>query len=147
MESKITISFDYCQKTPFIKINYKSSEDERDRMVGAFLESMGGQVCFTKFQYEEYSEGLKIAGIRPIPLSNLPQEIKTMQAWVSSLQYETFSKQVLHYVTDTSHEFRSWLERKGIYFEADDENGQTGVSGAVNLFNLGVEWGKEKSLK
>lgn len=145
MESKITISFDYEQKTPFIKINYKASEDERDRMIGVFLDSMGGKVCFAKFQYEEHPQGERIAGIRPISFEQLPEELKTMKAWVDHQQSETYPKQVLNYVSNTDPNFRKWLEKEGIYFEADDENGCTGISGKVDLFNLGNAWAKENT--
>lgn len=143
MESKITISFDYIQKIPFIKINYVPSEDERDKMIGAFLSSIPGEVSFTKFQYEQYSEtGGKIAGVRPITFGNLSEELKTVQTWVDSFKNNSLSKKVLQDVPTTSPFFRELLQKEGIYFEEDDANGVTLVSGKVNLFNLGVEWGK-----
>ena len=88
MLSKILISFDYEQLTPFIKIEYHHSEDERDKMVGKFLEAMGGDVCFTKFQYETNYETktFTTAGIRPIPFVNLREEVKTMQVWIDHLE-------------------------------------------------------------
>lgn len=83
MKSKITISFDYDKNEPYIKIQYSPSEDERDRMLKAFLEKMGSQVCFTKFSYEESSNpDFSIVGIRAIPFYNLDEEMKTMKAWM-----------------------------------------------------------------
>ena len=142
MESKITISFDYEAKEPFIKIHYKHSDDERDRMVKAFLE-LNTDVSFTKFQYEKYDNGSeRVISIRPISFERLPEELKTMKAWVDYVQSETFPKQVLKAVSSISPFFREWLQKEGIYFETDDANGSTLISGKVDLFNLGVEWGK-----
>lgn len=144
MESKITISFDYEQKTPFIKIYYKGSDDERDKMVRAFLSSIPSDVSFVKFQYEDHSreDGAQVVGIRPITFDNLPEELKTMKAWVDYVQAKTLPKQVLQYVSETSKGFLIFLEERGIYHETDLSKGATGISGKVDLFNLGVEWGQ-----
>ncbi len=89
MESKITISFDYEQNTPFIKIQYTHSEDERDKMVGKFLEKFGGEVCFAKFQYEVTSHAnATVSAIRPIPYIDLKEEIKVMKAWIDHVERE-----------------------------------------------------------
>lgn len=88
MKSKITISMDYVAKTPFIKIQHEHSDDERDIMIREFLSSMGGDVCFAKFQYENNCPGPTptTAGIRPIPYLNLKEEVKTMQVWIDYVE-------------------------------------------------------------
>lgn len=143
MKSKITISYDYEQNVPFIKIQYETSEDERDRMVHAFINSMGGDVCFTKFGYEtSHLLGVSIAAIRPIPFINLKEEIKTMNVWIDHVEDNVLDEKTYQYVNDNCQAFHNWLSENGIAFiEAGHD---TGVSKSVNLFNLGVNWGEYK---
>ncbi len=143
MESKITISYDYEQKTPLIKIQYKNSDDERDRMVKAFLELMGGEVSFTKFQYElSLDNTITIAAIRPIPFPNLKDELKTMKAWIDHIEDNVFEDKTWQYVNDNSQAFHKYLTDNGVAFIPAGHD--TGVSKKVNLFNLGANWGRYK---
>lgn len=146
MESKILISYDYEQKTPLIRILFKgNSEDERDRMVKAFLEMMGGDVCFTKFQYAtSYDPSVSIAEIRPIPFNNLKEEISAMDAWVSHVQENILKDEYLKYIDDNSAAFHTFLDSEGIKWVAAGH--ATGVPGNINLYNIGVKWGEYKAL-
>lgn len=87
MLSRISIDIDD-QNTPFIKIEYQPSPDVRDKMVGKFLESFGGEVTFAKFQYEQTwgDKYNSTAGIRAIPFHNLPEEVSVMQSWIDHIQ-------------------------------------------------------------
>jgi hypothetical protein len=144
MESKITISFDYEQKTPFIKVAFKNSDDERDRMVKAFLESMGGDICFAKFHYQEsYDPTITVAAIRPIPYNNLKEEIRAMDAWVDHVQGDVLKDDYLKYIDDNSNAFTEFLDKEGIKWTAAGHS--TGVPGNINLYNLGVKWGIYKA--
>lgn len=115
MESKILISFDYEQKVPFIKIQYKYSDDERDKMVRAFLDLIGGDVCFTKFQYEHsFDTAVTVAGIRPIPFVNLKEEIKTMQGWIDHIETSILPEPQYNLVHNNSLAFIDFLKQEGL---------------------------------
>jgi len=51
MKSRITIDVDSSNQ-PIIKIEYKESEDVRDKLVKRFLEGFGSESTFANFFYE-----------------------------------------------------------------------------------------------
>jgi len=81
MNSRISIDVDH-DNQPVIKIEYKDSDDVRDKLVKKFLETFAGISCYASFYFLDSSEMVvhnnRTAMLRPIPPANLPDEVKAM---------------------------------------------------------------------
>jgi len=81
MNSRISIDVDH-DNQPVIKIEYKDSDDVRDKLVKKFLETFAGTSCWSSFYFLDSSEMVvhsnRTAMLRPIPPQNLPDEVKAM---------------------------------------------------------------------
>lgn len=82
MNSRITIDVNQ-DNQPIIKIEYRESNDVRDKLVKRFLDGFGTDSNWARFEFSEYLPGVgHNAVITPISKVTLEEEAKTMQAWV-----------------------------------------------------------------
>ncbi len=84
MNSRITIDLD-AVNNPVIKIEYKHSDDVRDKMVKKFLEGFGGNSSWARFVYVNSAETASTAIIEPITWEQLPREAQHMAEAVPTL--------------------------------------------------------------
>ena len=97
MKSKITIDVDY-DNQPIIKIEYVASDDVRDKLVFKFINSLGYQSVWTKFDGMEHSIDWDLEGdykqakdvykLRPIEDWKLYDEKEEMNEIIE--RYELF---------------------------------------------------------
>ena len=80
MNSRITIDVND-QNQPIIKVDYKPSEDVRDKLVKKFLEGFGYNSVWSRFSRPFTGEGISVIEILPIGNDGLVEEAKTMKAW------------------------------------------------------------------
>lgn len=71
MESRISIDLD-TDNQPIIKIDYKPSDDVRDKMVKRFMETFGGNSVFATFYFQNsaHDQSNHVAVIRPLSVSD-----------------------------------------------------------------------------
>jgi len=71
MESRISIDV-APDNQPIIKIDYKPSEDVRDKLVKRFMETFGGQSIFATFHFQNngHEQSNTQSVIRPLPTSD-----------------------------------------------------------------------------
>lgn len=69
MLSRISIDVDG-DNQPIIKIEYKPSDDVRDKLVKKFMETFGGQSVFATFHFQNspLEQSNSLALIRPLPV-------------------------------------------------------------------------------
>lgn len=81
MLSKLMIDLDH-DNQPIIKIDYRASDDVRDKMVKRFLETFGGGSAWAQFHFDHWQPDQenpnRYAIIRPIPVNRLTEEGKSM---------------------------------------------------------------------
>lgn len=73
MESRISIDMDW-DNQPIIRIDYKPSEDVRDKMVKRFMDTFGSESYLATFHYSNTpsDQTNSQARIRPIPITEIP---------------------------------------------------------------------------
>lgn len=89
MESKIRISVDFENgNQPFIELIKAKSDDVRDNLVAAFLESFPNHNRWSKIVYagQTREDGPQHYKIVPIPQEELAEEMKLMKAWLDHNQ-------------------------------------------------------------
>ena len=78
MLSKIQIDID-ADNQPVIKIEYRASEDVRDKMVKRFMETFGGESWFASFNFHQHKDnGDCVALVRPIPIKDFKYHVADM---------------------------------------------------------------------
>lgn len=80
MESRISIDMDW-DNQPIIRIDYKHSEDVRDKMVKRFMESFGGSSTLATFFFSNIAseQSDTTATIRPLPVKEFEQHLTYFQ--------------------------------------------------------------------
>lgn len=83
MKSRVTIDVDI-DNQPIIKIEYKHSDDVRDKLVKTFLQTFQGNSCWATLYFlnnvsDVPSEANSTAVLRPVPPFKLPEESLTMK--------------------------------------------------------------------
>ena len=76
MKSKITIEIDFDKNNcPFIQvINDRTTDDVRDKLVTAFLQSFGGTSEWCRVDFKATSDLTSVLNIYPITPDNLEKE-------------------------------------------------------------------------
>jgi hypothetical protein len=103
MQSKIWIDIDN-DNQPIIRIDYRHSEDVKDKLVKRFMETFDKESWFATFFFDNKSPDLTVqdsAYIRPIPVKNFGIHLTDMKR-----VWETFneSQQIVEQATSENKE-------------------------------------------
>lgn len=91
MLSRISIDVD-SDNQPIIKIEYKHSDDVRDKLVKKFMESFGSFSCFATFFFHSppQEQSNSVAHVRPLPIQEFKYHVDEMKrmhdAYVNAAQ-------------------------------------------------------------
>ncbi len=135
MQSRISVEVDFQNNNlPIIQILRKDSNDVRDKLVSAFLQSLQHTSRWCKITYVGGLDSNQIEvgdqwKISPITPQELPEEMRLMQVAFPHKPYEVE-------IQDNSDGFRAFLDHEKIEYRS---NGHftTIINPVVDLFDLG----------